>query len=146
MTVIGFDRDARLTGKQGKEVVRVDRSIDEVRPDEFDALFIPGGYSPDHLRADQRFVDFTKAFFDRERPVFAVCHGPQLLLTAGLVKGRTMTAWKTIQVDLKAAGANVVDKEVVVDGNLVTSRQPSDLDAFSKAALEMLSKVGAGAR
>ncbi|MFZ0129339.1 MAG: type 1 glutamine amidotransferase domain-containing protein [Candidatus Dormiibacterota bacterium] len=146
VVVIGLERDARLTGKQGKEVVRVDRSIDEVSPDEFDALFIPGGYSPDHLRADKRMVAFTKAFFDRERPVFAVCHGPQLLLTAGVVEGRTMTAWKTIQVDLRAAGANVVDKEVVVDGNLVTSRQPGDLEAFSKAALEMLGKVGAGAR
>jgi protease I len=91
-------------------------------------------------------VDFTRAFFDGERPVFAVCHGPQLLLTAGVVKGRTMTAWKTIQVDLRAAGANVVDKEVVVDRNLVTSRQPGDLDAFSKASLQLLDQVGAGVR
>ena len=115
-------------------------------PDEFDALFLPGGYSPDHLRADQRMVAFARAFFDRERPVFAVCHGPQLLLTAGVVKGRTMTAWKTVQVDLKAAGANVVDKEVVIDRNLVTSRQPEDLEAFTKASLDLLSQVGAGAR
>ncbi|MFZ0180767.1 MAG: type 1 glutamine amidotransferase domain-containing protein [Candidatus Dormiibacterota bacterium] len=145
VVVIGLHRDAKLTGKQRKEVTRADRGIDDVTPDQFDALLIPGGYSPDHLRADRRMVDFTRAFFDRERPVFAVCHGPQLLITAGVVKGRTMTAWKTIQVDLKAAGANVVDQEVVVDRNLVTSRQPSDLDAFSKASIEMLSRVGAGA-
>src|SRR5207302_34233 len=84
---------------------------------------------------------FTKAFFDRERPVFAVCHGPQLLMTAGLVKGRRMTAWKTIQDDLRYAGANVVDEEVVVDGNLVTSRQPSDLDAFSREAIRKLASM-----
>ena len=143
VVVIGFERDARLTGKQGKEVTRADQSIDDATPDQFDALLIPGGYSPDHLRADRRMVAFTKAFFDRERPVFAVCHGPQLLITAGVVEGRTMTAWKTIQVDLKQAGANVVDKEVVVDRNLVTSRQPSDLDAFTGAAIDMLSRVGA---
>jgi protease I len=146
VVIIGLQADAKLTGKNGKEVVRAQRGIADPKPDEFDALFLPGGYSPDHLRADQRMVAFTKAFFDRERPVFAVCHGPQLLLTAGVVKGRTMTAWKTIQVDLKAAGANVVDKEVVVDRDLVTSRQPDDLDAFSKASVEMLSQVGAGTR
>lgn len=146
VVIIGLEPDAKLTGKQGKEVVRAERGIADVKPDEFDALFLPGGYSPDHLRADQRMVAFTKAFFDRERPVFAVCHGPQLLLTAGVVKGRTMTAWKTVQVDLKAAGANVVDKEVVVDRNLVTSRQPQDLDAFSKASIQLISQVGAGTR
>jgi protease I len=146
VVVIGLERDAKLTGKQGREVTRTDRGIDEVSPDEFDALFLPGGYSPDHLRADQRMVAFTRAFFDRERPVFAVCHGPQLLLTAGVVNGRTMTAWKTVQVDLKAAGANVVDKEVVIDRSLVTSRQPEDLEAFTKASLDLLSQVGAGAR
>jgi protease I len=146
VVVIGFHADARLTGKQGREATRADRSIADVEPNEFDALLLPGGYSPDHLRADQRMVDFTRAFFDRERPVLAICHGPQLLLTAGVVEGRTMTAWKTVQVDLKAAGADVVDKEVVIDRNLVTSRQPSDLDAFSKASIELLSQVGAGTR
>ena len=146
VVIIGLTADAKLTGKQGKEAVRTERGIDDVKPDEFDALFLPGGYSPDHLRADERMVAFTKAFFDRERPVFAICHGPQLLLTAGVVEGRTLTAWKTVQTDLKAAGANVVDREVVVDRNLVTSRQPDDLEAFSKASLEMLSQVGAGTR
>jgi protease I len=146
VVIVGLQRDAKLTGKQGKEVVRAERGIDEVKPDDFDALFLPGGYSPDRLRADQRMVDFARAFFDRERPVFAVCHGPQMLLTAGVVKGRTMTAWKTVQVDLRAAGANVVDKEVAVDRNLVTSRQPGDLDAFAKASIQLLDQVGAGTR
>ncbi len=146
VVVIGLRADSKLTGKQGKEVTRADRGITQVAPDEFDALFLPGGYSPDHLRADQRMVDFTRAFFERERPVFAVCHGPQLLITAGVVDGRTMTAWKTVQVDLRAAGATVVDQAVVVDRNLVTSRQPDDLDAFVKASLAVLDQVGAGAR
>jgi protease I len=146
VVVIGLQADAKLTGKQGREVTRSERGITGVAPDEFDALFLPGGYSPDHLRADQRMVDFVRAFFDRERPVFAVCHGPQLLITAGVVEGRTMTAWKTVQVDLRAAGAKVVDQPVVVDRNLVTSRQPDDLDAFAKACLALLDQVGAGAR
>lgn len=146
VVVIGLRADAKLTGKERKEVTRAEHGITEVAPDEFDALFLPGGYSPDHLRADQRMVDFTRAFFDRERPVFAVCHGPQLLISAGVVQGRTMTAWKTVQVDLRAAGAKVVDQPVVIDRNLVTSRQPDDLDDFAKASLALLDQVGAGAR
>jgi protease I len=146
VTVIGFEAGREVRGKRGEDAVRVDKGIDEVTPDDFDALFIPGGYSPDHLRADDRMVDFTRAFFERERPVFAICHGPQLLITADVVKGRTMTAWKTIQVDLAKAGARMVDQEVVVDRNLVTSRQPSDVDAFSRESLALLQRVGAATR
>ena len=136
VTVIGAKKGEALKGKAGKESITTDASIDDVRADTFDALFIPGGHSPDQLRADQRFVAFTKAF--SRKPIFAVCHGPQLLITADMVKGRTMTAWQTIQVDLKNAGANVVDKEVCVDRNLVTSRKPSDLEAFSRESLRLL--------
>jgi protease I len=146
VVVIGFEAGKELRGKKGQASTKADKGIGDVRPDEFDALLIPGGYSPDHLRGDRRFVDFTTAFFDRERPVFAICHGPQLLMTAGVVKGRTVTAWKTIQDDLRYADANVVDREVVVDGNLVTSRQPSDLDAFSREAIKKLEAVGAVVR
>ena len=144
--VIGLEAGKEVRGKRGEDAVRVDKGIDEVTPDDFDALFIPGGYSPDHLRADDRVVDFTRAFFERERPVLAICHGPQLLITADVVKGRTMTAWKTIQVDLAKAGAMVVDQEVVVDRNLVTSRQPSDVDAFSRESLALLQRLGAATR
>ena len=144
--VIGLEAGKEVRGKRGEDAVRVDKGIDEVTPDDFDALFIPGGYSPDHLRADDRMVDFTRAFFERERPVLAICHGPQLLITADVVKGRTMTAWKTIQVDLAKAGAMVVDQEVVVDRNLVTSRQPSDVDAFSRESLALLQRLGAATR
>jgi protease I len=136
VVVIGDKKGRTIVGKQGKEKVKADLGIDEANPNEFDALFIPGGYSPDHLRADERFVELTGAFADK--PIFAICHGPQLLITAGMVKGRKMTAWKTIHVDLRNAGANVVDQEVVVDENVVTSRQPSDIPAFVQACLEVL--------
>ena len=104
-----------------KELTEVaDKGIDEVRPEEFEGLFIPGGHSPDQLRADQRFVDFVKAFFRDGKPVLAICHGPQLFITADEFRNHRMTAWKTIQGDLKRMGADVVDAEVVVDRNLVT--------------------------
>jgi protease I len=140
VVIIGTKRGDVLDGYRQREQVRAERGIDDVKPDEFDALFIPGGHSPDHLRADDRMVRFARAF--AHRPIFAICHGPQLLITADMVRGRTMTAWKTVQVDLENAGAAVVDREVVVDGNLVTSRRPSDLDAFVR---ESLALMGAGA-
>lgn len=142
VVVIGEKAGQMLEGKNKKEKVKANLGIDQAQPDDFQALFIPGGYSPDHLRADERFVDFVKAFDGK--PIFAVCHGPQILITADMVKGRTLTAWKTVQVDLRHAGAHVVDKEVVVDGNLVTSRKPQDLDAFSSESLNLLAS-GAGA-
>jgi protease I len=101
-------------------------------------LLIPGGYSPDKLRADDRFVKFVRDFDATKRPIAAVCHGPQLLLTAELVQGRTLTAWKTIQGDLRQAGARVQDQEVVVDDNWITSRKPDDLEAFSAKLIEEL--------
>ena len=136
VVVIGAKKGEKLEGKNGKEKTKVDVGIDEVRAEEYHALFIPDGHSPDMLRADPRFVAFTKAFADR--PILAICHGPQLLLTAELVKGRRLTAWKTVQVDLRATGADVVDEEVVVDGNLVTSRQPDDIPAFIERSLAAL--------
>ena len=136
--VIGKEAGKELKGKKGKEVARVEKSIDEAEPDAYQALLIPGGYSPDHLRADARFVNFVKAFDSLKRPLAAVCHGPQLLMSAGLVKGRTLTAWRTVQEDLKLAGAKVKDEEVVIDGMWITSRQPSDLEAFSQALLRAL--------
>ena len=144
VVVIGAEKNAELAGKKGQQKARTDTGIGDVDPAEFDALLIPGGYSPDHLRADERMVRFTRAFFDGDKPVFAVCHGPQLLMTAGVVKNRHMTAWQTIQDDLRLAGADVADEEVVVDGNLVTSRKPDDLDAFARESLKLLERVPAG--
>ena len=136
VVVIGRKKGETLAGKQGKEKAKTDLAIGDARPEDYQALFIPGGHSPDQLRVDPKFVEFTRAFIDR--PIFAICHGPQLLLTAGMVKGWRMTAWSTIQVDLKYAGANVVDEEVVVDDNLVTSRKPDDIPAFVRRSLELL--------
>ncbi len=144
VTVIGLRRGAELTGKSGKERTTAERWIDQVSAGDFDALLIPGGYSPDHLRADRRMVDFTRAFFTNERPVFAICHGPQLLMTARVVRGRRMTAWITVQDDLSQVGADVVDEEVVVDRRLVTSRRPDDIPAFSREAVRMLESASVG--
>jgi len=123
-------------GDKGRESAQVDLALENARPEQFDALFIPGGHSPDALRADDRAVEFVRRF--RDKPVFAICHGPQLLITAEMVRDRTMTAWKTIQVDLRNAGAKVVDKDAVVDRNLVTSRKPDDLEAFVRESLRLL--------
>ena len=136
VVVIGAKKGDKIEGKKGKEKTKADLGIDEARREEFQALFIPGGHSPDMLRADPRFVEFVRAFEDK--PILAICHGPQLLMTADLVEGRHMTAWKTVQHDLECAGADVVDEEVVVDGNLVTSRQPDDIPAFIERSLEVL--------
>jgi protease I len=113
---------------------------------EFDALLIPGGDSPDHLRADNRAGEFTRAFAAADKPILAVCHGPQLLSTADAIGGRRLTAWQTIQDDLRRMGEKVVDQEVVVDGNLVTSRKPDDLEAFTRESVALLARVPASTR
>jgi deglycase len=136
--VIGREVGEELEGDKHKVRVRTTRSITDARPEEYDALVIPGGYSPDKLRADERFVRFVKEFDASKKPLAAVCHGPQLLITAGLVKGRTLTAWKTIQEDLRQMGANVKDEPVVRDGNWITSRKPEDLQQFGDAVLQAL--------
>ena len=146
VTIIGFKAGKELKGKKGEVTTKAEVGIDQVHGDQFDALFIPGGYSPDHLRADPKMVGFTKELFDADKPVFAICHGPQLLITARVVKGRKLTAWKTIQDDLSQVGAAVVDQEVVVDRNLITSRQPSDIPSFIRDSLKVLEKVPVGSR
>ncbi|MFO0750535.1 MAG: type 1 glutamine amidotransferase domain-containing protein [Myxococcota bacterium] len=136
VTVIGARAGESLDGKKGKATARVDLAIDEARPDAFDALFIPGGKSPAQLREDPRFVRFAAAF--AKKPIFAVCHGPQLLIAADMVRGRTLTGWPSVQTELSQAGAKAVDREVVVDGNIVTSRKPEDLPAFVRQSLAAL--------
>ncbi|WP_227939554.1 type 1 glutamine amidotransferase domain-containing protein [Alkalihalobacillus deserti] len=133
------EKGKKVTGKQGKASVTIDESIADLKPEQFDALFIPGGFSPDQLRADDRFVAFAKHFMDEKKPVFAICHGPQLLITAKALEGRDVTGFKSIQTDLAYAGATVKDQEVVVCQNqLVTSRQPDDLPAFIEESLKLL--------
>ncbi len=139
ITTIEMEKGKTVKGKQGNSEVVIDKGINDVSPDEFDALFIPGGFSPDILRADKRFVNFSKAFMDAKKPVLAICHGPQLLITAETLEGSDVTGYKSIHVDLKNAGANFHDKEVVVCQNqLVTSRTPDDIPAFVRESLEIL--------
>lgn len=131
-----------VKGKQGEAMVMIDHGIDDVKPEDFDALFIPGGFSPDLLREDERFVVFSKAFMDAKKPVFAICHGPQLLITAKTLEGRDATGYKSIAQDMLYAGAKYVDKEVVVCQNqLVTSRQPDDIPAFNRESLKLLEQI-----
>ena len=128
-----------VKGKKGEAEVTIDRSIDDVSPAEFDALLLPGGHSPDSLRGDDRFVTFTKDFVATGKPIFAICHGPQLLISANGVRGRKMTSVKAIAIDLINAGADFHDKEVVVDNDkLVSSRTPDDLPAFNRESVRIL--------
>ncbi|SDQ04540.1 protease I [Virgibacillus subterraneus] len=141
VVTIEKEKGKQVTGKNNEATVIIDESIDDVNPEEFDALFIPGGFSPDQLRADERFVTFAKHFMDVKKPVLAICHGPQLLITAKTLEGRKATGFKSIQVDMDYAGANVKDEEVVVcDNQLVTSRQPDDIPAFNRESLKLLDK------
>jgi protease I len=123
--------------------IKVDRTLSEARADDYDAILIPGGlFSPDQLRTDKAALRFTAAFVNQRKPVFAICHGPQVLISAGAAKGRKMTAVKSVQKDLENAGAEVRDEAVVVDHGLVTSRTPDDLDAFNAQIVE---EIGEGA-
>jgi protease I len=135
---VGLKKGAVVTGKKEGTKVTIDKTVKEVTPVDFDALLIPGGYSPDHLRAHPDAVEFVKQFMDSRKPVFAICHAPQLLITAEVLKGRKCTGWKSIVQDIKNAGATYVDEEVVREGNLISSRHPGDLPAFIRASLEML--------
>lgn len=119
--------------------IPVDKSLDDANPADYDMLLVPGGVlNPDQMRANKKYVEFAQHFFETKKPVAAICHGPQLLIETGQLKGRTMTSYPSVQTDLKNAGVNWVDKEVVVDKGLVTSRSPKDLEAFNKKVIEEL--------
>ncbi len=115
----------------------VDRSVSEARAADYDALLLPGGVmNPDKLRRNEHVMKFVREFFDAGKPVAAICHGPWTLIDAGVARGRRMTSWPTLQSDLKNAGAEWVDEEVVVDRGLVTSRKPADIPAFNRKMIE----------
>lgn len=121
------------------DTIRPDASIHDVDPADYDALLIPGGVAnPDTMRMEEDALNIVRAFFDAAKPVAAICHGPWLLAEADVVAGRRLTSWPSIRTDLMNAGANVVDEQVVVDGNLVTSRKPDDIPAFNKALIELI--------
>lgn len=123
--------------KDWGEKFPVDVALDGANPDDYDALVLPGGVmNPDHLRMNPKAVQFVKAFFEAGKPVAAICHGPWTLIEAGVVKGRKMTSYPSLQTDLKNAGAQWVDQEVVTDQGLVTSRKPDDLPAFNRKMIE----------
>lgn len=140
--VIGAQAGEELKGVQGKEKVKTDKAITDVQPGDYVALVIPGGFSPDKLRADSRFVEFVKDFDAQHRPLAAICHGPQLLEAAHLVRGRTLTAWSTVQDDLSQMGAHVRDEAVVTDDNWITSRKPEDGEQFAAAIIDALKSEG----
>jgi protease I len=115
----------------------VDKRLEEARAEDYDALVLPGGVlNPDQLRQNKRAVEFAQQFLETGKPVAAICHGPQLLIETGLIEGRNMTSYPSLRTDLKNAGVLWVDKEVVTDNGLVTSRTPKDLEAFNKKMIE----------
>ncbi|QZD87720.1 type 1 glutamine amidotransferase domain-containing protein [Qipengyuania psychrotolerans] len=126
--------------KNWGDSVAVDKTVDEISSCEgYDALLLPGGQmNPDILRMNNKAIDIVKMFASTNKPIAAICHAPWLLVEADLIKDKTVTAWPSVRTDLKNAGANVIDQEVAVDGNLITSRNPDDIPAFSKALIEML--------
>lgn len=141
LVTIGFEAGETVEGKKGDASVTIDKGIDEVSPEDFDVLFIPGGFSPDKLRKDDRFLDFTRHFGENKKQIFTICHGPQLMINAEIVKDKKMTAVKQVLVDLKNAGADVSDEEVVIDeSGIISSRTPDDLPAFNKAIVDALSE------
>lgn len=138
LTHVGFEEGQTVEGKEEKTKIVVEKSAKDVSKDDFDALFIPGGCSPDKLRENEDVVKFTKDFVKSGKSVFAICHAPQLFITAKVIKGRNVAGWKSIIVDIENAGGNYIDKEVVEDGNIISSRGPNDIPAFIDASLKKL--------
>ncbi len=126
--------------KEWGQEIPVDVQLDQASPQEFDALLLPGGVmNPDKLRMQPKAVAFVKAFFDQDKPVAAICHGPWTIIEAGAARGRRIASWPSLKTDLKNAGAEFIDQEVVIDRNLVTSRKPDDIPAFNRAINEVFS-------
>lgn len=136
--IVGHQAGQKLTGKKGKEAIETEQAIEHLHADQVDALVIPGGYSPDHLRTNLKMVGFVRDMFNANKPVAAVCHAGWMLVEADVADGRTVTSWPSIRTDLINAGARWVDREVVEDGNLITSRRPADLEAFTSAIARQL--------
>jgi protease I len=135
---LGLEAAKEVTGKKEGTKVTIDKAVGDVSINDFDALLIPGGYSPDKLRVNDPAVRFVQLFVESGKPVFTICHGPQLLINAQVLEGRTITGWKSIIQDIKNAGAKFVDQDVVEDGNIISSRRPDDLAAFTEKCLEKL--------
>ena len=141
-TVVASPKAGEIKGwKDGNwgQSVPVDADLDSVSEGDFDALLLPGGQmNPDILRMDERVIDLIEDFNDAEKPIAAICHAPWLLIEADIVDGKTVTSWPSVRTDLTNAGADVVDQEVAIDGNLITSRKPDDIPAFNAALIAAL--------
>ncbi|HLR89050.1 MAG TPA: type 1 glutamine amidotransferase domain-containing protein [Atopostipes sp.] len=141
VVVIGPEKGTTVTGKQGEAEVEIDLGIDDAKPEDYDALLIPGGYSPDQLRGDERFLDFVRHFSDEQKLIFSICHAPQLLVNADVLRGKDATSVSQVGVDVKNAGGNYIDQAVVIDDSgLISSRTPDDLPDFNKAIVNALNK------
>jgi protease I len=130
-----------IKGKHDYEI-EANLAIADVHPEHYSALVLPGGKAPSALRENKRVLAVVRAFFEAGKPVSAICHGPQILVSAGVLKGRTATCYRSVAEELRSAGVNYRDAEVVVDGSLVTSRQPSDLPAFMRETMKMVRMPG----
>jgi len=138
VVVVGTGSKESYQGKRGNATVSVDKTADKVKAEDFDAIIIPGGYAPDKMRRDPAMVELVKKAYRLGKVIAAICHGPQLLISADIVRGHKLTSWPSIAVDLKNAGAEWVDAPVVQDGKLITSRKPADLPRFNKAIIDAL--------
>jgi protease I len=121
------------------KTIRPDLTVDQANADDFDALILPGGVrNPDHLRMNAKAIELIKQFASQGKPIGAICHGPWLLVEADLLRGKTATSWPSIRTDLRNAGANVIDQAAVTDGNIVTSRNPQDVEEFTNALIDLI--------
>ena len=138
VVIVGSGSQETYKGKRGKATIRVHATADKVDAGDFDAIIVPGGYAADKMRAHQSMVDLVRKAYDLGKVVAAICHGPQILISADIVRGHRVTSWPSVAVDLRNAGAEWLDVPVVQDGNLITSRKPADLPRFNKAVIEAL--------
>ncbi|MFP4163231.1 MAG: type 1 glutamine amidotransferase domain-containing protein [Chitinispirillaceae bacterium] len=143
VTVLGLKKGSHVKGKREKTSVEIQAQVADSDPSMFDALLIPGGYSPDRLRAHEEPVNFAASFMQSGKPVLAICHAPQILITAKVLSGKKVTGYKSIRQDIENAGARFVNESVVEDENLISSRGPKDMADFIKAGLEKLDSIKA---
>ena len=141
VTIVGPTKGTEFRGKRGQAVVTSDVAAGGADIRDFDALVIPGGHAPERMRMRHAMVDLARDAMDAGKPVAAICHGPQLLISANALRGRTLTCWPSIAIDVKNAGGLYVDKPVVEDGNLITSRKPDDVPLFSEAIIRALTRL-----
>ena len=132
-------KKGKIRGKKGYEV-EANRAIKDINSEEYDFLILPGGKAPGEIRKEQKALAIARDFFGKNKPVATICHGPQILISAGLMKGKHATCYRSVAAEMKEAGARYEDREVIVDGNLITSRQPSDLPAFMKEIMRKIKR------